>query len=155
MGRLSMTTRPQHRKSLTLCLLAVLAAAVSAGCGAGQPAKPKAPTAHQREIAAVASWVHGDGDQLYQQFTAAMKAWTNDPTGANAITWWQTAGISLGEPPPVGTVQWEAAMRDWEKAAQLAGGDPGAPTGGPRRILRYVRAGNTHMAKANAEIRPS
>jgi hypothetical protein len=133
-------------------VLVIVTIAVSLPQGSSKPPAPPALTAHQREIAAAAAWLHGDGDMVYKQYLNAMKAWTDHPTRANAVTWWQMAGISLRQPPPVGTVQWEAAMRDWEKAAQLAGGDPGAPTGGPGPIAHYLHAGSTDMAAANVEI---
>lgn len=136
-------------------VLVIVTIAASLPKGSSKPTARPALTAHQREIAAAAAWVHGDGDMVYKQYLSAMKAWTDHPTQAHAVTWWQMAGISLRQPPPVGTVQWEAAMRDWEKAAQLAGGDPGAPTGGPGPIARYLHAGSTDMAAANAEIGPA
>jgi hypothetical protein len=135
--------------------VAVLVTALSAcGSTSTQPPHPKptALAAHQKELDAIATWVHGDGDQLYQQYISAMKAWIANPTQADAETWWQMAGISAEHPPPVGTAQFVAALTDWEKAAQLAGGDPGAPTGRPARVLHWVKAGTRHINEAKAEL---
>jgi hypothetical protein len=145
--------RPWLARALRLATCALIAALTGCGASSAPPAKPAAPlSAHAREVAAVTAWDHGDGDMLYQQLVAAMSAWAAKPDGANAAAWWQMAGISLREPPPVGTAVWKAAVADWEKAAQLAGGDTGAPTGSVAEIERYLRRGDTHMAAATAAI---
>lgn len=121
-----------------------------------KPAAPKAAakplTGHAKKVAAMTAWMRGDGGMLYGQYVSAARKWAKDPTRVNATTWWQMASTCLRTPPPVATVAWSAAMRDWQHAAQLAGGDAGAPTGSTTAVGQYLRKGSTRMATANAQI---
>jgi hypothetical protein len=55
-------------------------------------------------------------------------------------------------PPPVGTAQWSEAMKDLVHAAQLAGGDPGAPTGTDAQVERWLNRFDRHIAAATAAV---
>jgi hypothetical protein len=136
-----------------IAVIGTLLSGTSPKPAALKPAAAKPLTSRAKEVAAMTSWMHGDGDMLYVQYVSAEKAWVKAPTTANATTWWQMATISLRTPPPVATVAWSAAMRDWRHAAQLAGGDAGAPTGSATAVEKSLREGSAHMATANAQIK--
>jgi hypothetical protein len=134
-------------------LAAVLALAACGGSSAPAPsAASPAADAHAREVAAVATWLHGAGGQLWDQAHQALDAWTKSPTQANAENFWTIAGVSRKSPPPAGTAAFVAALGDWQMAAQLAGGDPGAPTGSLAQIRRYMNAGDVQIGAATAAM---
>ncbi len=161
--------RTRRSKGPAIFVLASLAAFVAAliavslngsGGSSGSKPKPARPlSAHAREVAAITAWYHSDGDMMYVQTEQALAAFRKaEASGrpkritATAVTLWQDAGITLRTPPPAGTAQWTTALRDLEHAAQLAGGDPGAPTGTGAQVLRWLRRFDRHIAAATAAV---
>lgn len=149
-----------HRPAAAATTPPAVASSAPASPASHAAAKHPPVSAHAKMVAAAAAWMHGDGDLLYQQaikdtraLDQALQSGSRSKVAAAANIVWLDASECLRVPPPVGRRPWIAAMRDWKRAAQALGGDPGAPAAGFSAATRDLRESDARLAAAARQAR--